>query len=172
MEKQVKYFSFLFIFSVIKKFFEEMAWVTSELIRRFCLFSFKRRSSSSSSTSTSDNSESEEEKKVGTFRTNWLVRIKLRQVTTWPWNSVIRLQSTLACGHPAIMDPPIIRTADKFRAKINCRHLTELNSRYYGLSLQRTLTQGPYSVRYKWSWLYSGLKIVTDTVINWLKILV
>ena len=171
MEKQVKYFSFLFIFYVIKNFSEEMARGTSELIRRFCLFSFKRRSSSSSSTSTSDNSESEEERKVGTWP-DWLVRIKLWQVTTWPWNSVIRLQSTLACGHPAIMDPPIIRTADKFRAKINCRHLTELNSRYYGLSLQRTLTQGPYSVRYKWSWLYSGLKIVTDTVINWLKILV
>ena len=61
-----------------------MAQVTSELIRRFCLFSFKRRSSSSSSTSTSDNSESEEERKVGTLRTNWLVRINLRKVTTWP----------------------------------------------------------------------------------------
>ena len=65
-KRQVKYFSFLFIFFVIKNFSEEMARVTSELIRRFCLFSFKRRSSSSSPTSTSDNSESEEEKKVGT----------------------------------------------------------------------------------------------------------
>ena len=44
--------------------------------------------------------------------------------------------------------------------------MTELNSRYYGLSPQRTLTQGPYSVRYKWSWLYSGLKIVTDIVVD------
>ena len=44
------------------------------------------------------------------------------------------------CGHPAITDTPIIRTADKFRAKINYRHLTEINSRYYGLLLQRTLT--------------------------------
>ena len=44
------------------------------------------------------------------------------------------------CGHPAITDTPIIRTADKFRAKINYRRLTEINSRYYGLSLQRTLT--------------------------------
>ena len=66
LEKEVKYFSFLFIFYVIKNFSEEMARITSELIRRFCLFSFKRRSSSPSSTSTSDNSESEEEKKVGT----------------------------------------------------------------------------------------------------------
>ena len=96
LEKQVKYFSFLIIFYVIKNFSEEMARVTSELIRRFCLFSFKRRSSSSSSTSTSDNSESEEEKKVGTWP-NWLVRIKLRQVTTWPWNSVIRLLRAQNC---------------------------------------------------------------------------
>ena len=44
------------------------------------------------------------------------------------------------CGHPAITDTPIIRTADKFQAKINYRHLTEINTRYYGLSLQRTLT--------------------------------
>ena len=34
------------------------------------------------------------------------------------------------CGHPAITDTSIIRTADKFRAKINYRHLTEINSRY------------------------------------------
>ena len=44
------------------------------------------------------------------------------------------------CGYPAITDTLIIRTADKFRAKINYRRLTEINSRYYGLSLQRTLT--------------------------------
>ena len=96
LEKQIKYFSFLFIFYVIKNFSEEMARGTSELIRRFCLFSFKRRSSSPSSTSTSDNSESEEEKKVGTWP-NWLVRIKLRQVTTCPWNSVIRLLKAQNC---------------------------------------------------------------------------
>ena len=39
-----------------------------------------------------------------------------------------------------LADTPIIQTADKFRAKINYRRLTEINSRYYGLSLQRTLT--------------------------------
>ena len=105
LEKQVKYFSFLFIFYVIKNFSEEMARGTSELIRRFCLFSFKRRSSSPSSTSTSDNSESEEERKVGTWP-DWLVRIKLWQVTTWPWNSVIRLQSTLALRTPRYNGPP------------------------------------------------------------------
>ena len=39
-----------------------------------------------------------------------------------------------------LVDTPIIRTADKFQAKINYRRLTEINTRYYGLSLQRTLT--------------------------------
>ena len=34
------------------------------------------------------------------------------------------------------------------------RRLTKINSRYYGLSLMRTLTRGPYSVRYKGRWLY------------------
>ena len=54
-----------------------------------------------------------------------------------------------------LADTPIIRTADKFWAKINYRRLTEINSRYYGLSLQRTLTSGPHSVHYKGSWLYN-----------------
>ena len=40
-------------------------------------------------------------------------------------------------------------TAAKFSAKTNYRRLIEINSRYYGLSLMRTLTRGPYSVRYK-----------------------
>ena len=55
-------------------------------------------------------------------------------------------------GNPAIMDTPIIRTqAAKSQAKTNYRRLTEINPRYYGLSLMRTPTRGPYSVRYKWS---------------------
>ena len=60
----------------------------------------------------------------------------------WEWRITEKLMySQLSpCGHPAITDTPIIRTADKFRAKINYRRLTEINSRYYGLSLQRTLT--------------------------------
>ena len=57
------------------------------------------------------------------------------------------------CGHPAITNTPIIRTAAKSPAKTSCRRLTEINSRYYGLSLMRTLTRGPNSVRYKGSWL-------------------
>ena len=43
------------------------------------------------------------------------------------------------CEHPAITDTPIIRTAAKSPAKPNFRHLSEINSRYYGLSLMRTL---------------------------------
>ena len=37
------------------------------------------------------------------------------------------------------------------------RRLTEINSRYYGLSLMRTLPRGPYSVRYKGSLLYKAV---------------
>ena len=49
----------------------------------------------------------------------------------------------LPCGHLAITDTPIIRTVAKSLAKTNYRRLTETNSRYYGLSLVRTLTRGP-----------------------------
>ena len=55
------------------------------------------------------------------------------------------------CGHLAITDTPIIPTATKSPAKINYRRLTEINSRYYGLSLVRTLTCGPEGVRNKGS---------------------
>ena len=48
-----------------------------------------------------------------------------------------------------LADTPIIRTAAKSPAKTSCRRLTEINSRYYGLSLMRTPPRGPYSVRYK-----------------------
>ena len=57
------------------------------------------------------------------------------------------------CGHSGITDTPIKRTVAKSPAKANYRRLTEINSRYYGLSLIRTLTQGPYSVHNKGSWL-------------------
>ena len=57
------------------------------------------------------------------------------------------------CGHPTITDIPIKRTVAKSQAKTNYRRLTEINSRYYGLSLMRTLTRGPCSVRCKGSWL-------------------
>ena len=60
----------------------------------------------------------------------------------------------LTFGHLAMTDTPIIPTAAKSKAKIIYRRLTEINSRYYGLSLMRTLTRGPNSVRYKGSWLY------------------
>jgi len=41
------------------------------------------------------------------------------------------------------MDTPIIWTAAKSQARINYRHLTEINSRYYRLTLMRTLTDDP-----------------------------
>ena len=57
------------------------------------------------------------------------------------------------CSHPAITDTPIIWTAAKSQAKVDHGCLTEINSRYYGLSLMLLLTQGVYGVRYKRGWL-------------------
>ena len=47
-----------------------------------------------------------------------------------------------SCGHRAITDTPIIRTAAKYKssAKTNYRRLTEIKSRYYRLSLMRVPT--------------------------------
>ena len=64
-----------------------------------------------------------------------------------------------ACWHLAITHTPIIPTSTKSRAKINYRRLTEINSSYYGLSLMRTLTWGPHSVRYKGVDCNRGLKL-------------
>ena len=54
-----------------------------------------------------------------------------------------------SCGHPVLTDTPIIQIVAKCQTKINYSCLTEINSRYYGLSLMRTLTEGPSGVRYK-----------------------
>ena len=51
------------------------------------------------------------------------------------------------CDHPAITDTPIIWTAAKSQEKVYYRHLlTDINFRYYGLTLMTTLTRGPDSV--------------------------
>ena len=65
------------------------------------------------------------------------------------WKSInyTPVQSTLALW---IMDMPIIQP----RKKINFTCLTEVNSCHYRLSLLKTLTRGPWTVRYKESWLY------------------
>ena len=65
-----------------------------------------------------------------------------------------RVQSILALWTPHYNGYPPKRTVAKYRSKINYRCLTETHSRYYGLSLMRTLTRGPYSVRWKRCWLY------------------
>ena len=39
-----------------------------------------------------------------------------------------------------------------------CRRLTGINSRHYGLSLKRTLTRGPYSLRYKGTVLFLNFR--------------
>ena len=61
----------------------------------------------------------------------------------------IRIQSTFALrriprynGHSDNTD-----SSCKSQPKIVYRRSTEIKPRYYGLSLMRTLTQGPYSVR-------------------------
>ena len=63
----------------------------------------------------------------------------------------IQIQSSLSpSGNPVITDTLIsIWTAAIPQAKINYTRSTEINSHYYRLSQMRTLTQGPYSVRYK-----------------------
>ena len=62
-----------------------------------------------------------------------------------------QIQSTLALRTPRYNGHPEIRLRAKSQAKINYRRLTEMNSRYYGLSLMRTLTRGPNGVRNKGS---------------------
>ena len=47
------------------------------------------------------------------------------------------------------MEISIIQTAANYPAKTDYRHLTEINSHYYRLSLMRTLTQGPYNAPIK-----------------------
>ena len=68
----------------------------------------------------------------------------LKEITTYAkWSLIICVQSTFALRTPRYNGHPIIRTVAKSLAKINYRRLTETNSRYYGLSLVRTLTRGP-----------------------------
>ena len=82
--------------------------------------------------------------KTADFNVLWKIELQSDPVT------VCQLSP---CGHPAMTDTPIKRTAANSPAKTNYRRLAEINSRYYGLSLMRTPTQGPYSVRNKGSWL-------------------
>ena len=81
----------------------------------------------------------------GNFRPQfhiWLMLLTLRK----EYSQLLALQSY-------ITDTPIIWTAAKSQAKVDHGCLTEINSRYYGLSLMLLLTQGLYGVRYKRSWL-------------------
>ena len=74
-------------------------------------------------------------------------------------------------GQLAITDTPIKRTAAKSPAKTNHRRLTEINFRYYGLSLKRTLTRGPKRNDYNVNLLYcncqkKGGNFVSGPVLN------
>ena len=72
-------------------------------------------------------------------------RISQQLKTSHSQQSIV--QSTPALRTPSYNGHPIIRTAAKSPAKTNYRRLTEINSRYYGISLLKTLTRGPYRVR-------------------------
>ena len=86
-----------------------------------------------------------------------------------PWIEVWLYSQLSPCRHLTITDTPTIRTAAKSQEKINNRHLAEINSRYNGLLIMRTLTRGPYSVRYNKSWLYLLLKffIIIVSSFSW-----
>ena len=58
------------------------------------------------------------------------------------------------CGHLAIKFTPQTRTAAKLPSVNFYRRLTETISRYYGLSLLRTLTRVPDNIRNNGSCLY------------------
>ena len=68
----------------------------------------------------------------------------------------------LPCGHLAITDTPIIRTAATSLAKKKNTDVwlkkKKKKLRLLRLSLMRILTQGPYSVRYKGSWYLYGVQ--------------
>ena len=53
----------------------------------------------------------------------------------------LALQTPHYYRHPDNMDSSL-----EIPGKINYRHLTEINSRYYGLWLSRTLTHGPNGI--------------------------
>ena len=80
---------------------------------------------------------------------------RMRWIYTAKQSILVEYSQLLPCRHPAIMGTLIRQTAATSLAKTNYRHLTEINSRYYRLSLMRTLLRRPYSVCYKRSWLYS-----------------
>lgn len=80
------------------------------------------------------------------------------------------LQQKTVTFNSHLVDTLIIRTLAKSQAQINCWHLTEINSCYYGLLLMRTLTHVP-TVReianymQLWISLYSAYLILDDNMI-------
>ena len=99
-----------------------------------------------------------------TLSTNHSGKMFYVPVCERPVPVLFRFSSTYSqlspCGHLALTDNPIIRTAAKSPAETNYRRLTKINSRYYGLSLLRTCIRGPYSVCNK------GVGIYTVFIVN------
>ena len=62
------------------------------------------------------------------------------------------MQSTLPLRTPCFDKHSDYKDSSLIPRKNNLQTFDKENSRYYGLLLLRTLTKGPYSVRYKGSW--------------------
>ena len=67
-----------------------------------------------------------------------------------------RLELTI-CETVFLMNTVDSRLVDTPKTNYSC--LTEIISRYYGLSLMRTLTSGPYGVCFKGSWLHEEFAV-------------
>ena len=61
------------------------------------------------------------------------------------------MQSTLTLRTPCFDKHSDYKDSSLIPSKNNLQTFDKENSRYYGLLLLRTLTKGPYSVRYKGS---------------------
>ena len=80
---------------------------------------------------------------------------RMQWIYTAKQSILVEYSQLLPCRHPDILGILIRQTTATSQAKTNYRHLSEINSCYYGLSLMRTLLWRPYSVCFKRSWLYS-----------------
>ena len=71
------------------------------------------------------------------------IRNKRRLTEKIPAVAASRYSQLSPCEHVVITHTSLLRTAAKSPAKINYGRLTEINSRYFGLSLLRTLARDP-----------------------------
>ena len=82
---------------------------------------------------------------------------QVKRLPPIPVVNEIDISISLNTVNSRLEDTPIIQTAEY-------RRLTEINSRYYGLSFLRTLTRGPESVRNRGSSLFTQTLFRLDLV--------